>query len=115
MLTGYQLSDLGVVCALGVSKEQVLQGLLAGDTSGIVSETGYFFDNSKPVHVGKVPLNIDSPEYALPEALKVYESRNNRILLLAIQQIESAVQKAIQEFGASRVSGCFRYQYLGCD
>lgn len=40
----------------------------------------------------------------LPSSLREYDSRNNRLALSALQQIEPAIQEAIRQYGANRIA-----------
>lgn len=74
------LNDLGIVCALGAGKSEVLASLLDGSTRG-------------------------EPE---PPALRVgdapFQSRNNRLLQHALDQIAGPVERALRRFGPDRVA-----------
>lgn len=88
------LNDLGLLCAVGNSKAEVLKGLLAGDRSGLVS--GQF--GTRCV-IGAVAAEL--PE--IPEPHRIYNCRNNRLLLAALSQIEPTVTDMIARFGADRI------------
>jgi 3-oxoacyl-[acyl-carrier-protein] synthase-1 len=89
------LNDLGVLCALGNSKAEVLQRLLAGDRSGLVASDEF----GMRCFVGAVDAELPEidPRYG------VYDCRNNRLLLAAFSQIESTVRSVIARFGADRI------------
>ena len=74
------LNELGLVCALGGSKSEVLASLFDGSMHGFPE-----------------PPAVKSSE---PQ----FQSRNNRLLLAALQQIRGPVEGAIQRFGRSRVA-----------
>ncbi len=95
----YSLSALGVICALGNGKSEVLNNLLKGDQSGLVKRSDLLLDGE--VYVGAVrDEHISQP---LPESLKHFDSRNNRLLLVAYQQIATQTEAVISQFGHSRV------------
>ena len=102
--TGYELDCLGLVCALGNSKQQVLSRLLQGDRSGMVKRAGYLPDQSQSVPVAEVPIDILSDQYALPASMGHFESRNNRLLQLAYDQIRTDVASVPERFGSARVA-----------
>jgi 3-oxoacyl-[acyl-carrier-protein] synthase-1 len=89
------LNDLGVLCAIGNSKAEVLKRLLAGDRSGLVAGDAF----GARCFVGAVDAELPEidPRYG------VYDCRNNRLLLAAFSQIESTVNTMIDRFGNDRV------------
>ena len=89
------LNDLGLLCAVGNSKAEVLKRLLAGDRSGLASSDEF----GTRCFVGAVAADL--PEIA--ERYRVYSCRNNRLLLSALSQIESTVTDMIVRFGADRI------------
>lgn len=95
----FYLNDLGILCALGNGKRQVLPRLLAGDRSGIAFTDR--FSPGRPVALGSVDAEL--PE--IGEALRVYRCRNNRLLLAALQQIRPTVDRMIERYGPARI-GC---------
>lgn len=98
MTEGYYLNALGMINALGVGKAAVGEGLFAGDTSGMQRQEGYLFDQK--VMAGAVA-------HILPEItgdLASYDSRNNRMLLAAMQEIEGDIRAAVDKYGPDRVA-----------
>ncbi|MDO9269601.1 MAG: beta-ketoacyl-ACP synthase [Methylobacter sp.] len=89
------LNDLGLLCAVGNSKTEVLQRLLAGDRSGLVASDKF----GTGCVVGAV--SSDLPEIA--ERYSLYNCRNNRLLLAALSQIEPTVSDMMARFGADRI------------
>ncbi len=96
-MTQIAISHLGLCTPLGQSQEQVLQRLLAGDIQGMQWRNDLIPNTS--VMVGTVDGKL--PE--IPQHLQQFNSRNNRLLLVAAQQIETAVQKAKAEYGSQRI------------
>lgn len=96
-MTATYLPALGVVCALGRGQQAVAAALFAGDTAGMQAQVHWIADRS--VTVGAVGGEL-AP---LPAALAAMESRNNRLLLAAASEIETAVHAAIARCGAHRV------------
>lgn len=94
-MTAY-LNELGLVCALGNNRQDVARRLFAGDSAGMVCESGWVAGQSLPV--GSVGVELP----AIPEHLNAH-SRNNQLLLAAAQQIEAPVRAAIARYGADRV------------
>ncbi len=89
------LNELGIVCALGEGKACVLDAWLFGHC---VQPTPVPWLDSK---VPALSVNADLPH--LPNSLKHYDCRNNRLLLAALLQIEPAVRQSMKRYGAERV------------
>jgi len=89
----YYLPVLGIINALGSGIDEVTQGLLRGDTRGMVLEDDWL--PGAPARVGRVRATL--PE--IPSVLSAYASRNNRLLLAALAQIRPAVDAALERFG----------------
>ncbi len=92
------LSALGIVCALGSSKEEVFQNLVNGNNSSFVDRVDF---SSEKI------FKVASPEAVLPEiptSLSAYNTRCNRLLLQAYNQIENQVQNAIHKYGKTRIA-----------
>lgn len=92
------LTHLGIINALGEDGAAVLMGALSGDTRGIVCRNDLLLD--KPVFVAEVgaalPLIVDMPIE--------FNSRNNRLLLAAYQQIAEAIDVLIAKYGVERIA-----------
>lgn len=89
------LNDVGIVCALGTGKAEVLSAWLSGQypKPSIVSWLG-----------SAIPaLSVTAELPKIPSRLKQYDCRNNRILLAALRQIEPAVRQSIGHYGPGRV------------
>lgn len=91
------LNDLGLLCAAGNGKTEVIANLLDGDRSGLVETEAYSFGRS--VIVGQV--NCPLPE--MESRYKIYDCRNNRLLLAAISQIGKTIDRMISRFGSERI------------
>jgi len=87
------LNDVGLLCAAGNSKSEILTRLLMGDRSGLVTTKEFGF----PAVVGQV--NASLPEINSP----FYNCRNNQLLLAALSQIRTTVDSMIAKFGNHRV------------
>ena len=96
--SAYGLKALGVINALGNNKQQVLENLLSGKSLAMDSREGWIPEQS--VCVGAV--DIDLPN--IPVALKHFNSRNNRLLLAALEQIHEDIDTAVEQYGRSRVA-----------
>jgi 3-oxoacyl-[acyl-carrier-protein] synthase-1 len=90
------LNDVGLLCALGNNKDEVLPRLLAGDRSGLIGSNEF---SKQAVMVGQI--NASLPE--IPNAYWFYQCRNNQLLLAALEQIRSTVEKMLTQFGKDRI------------
>lgn len=89
------LNDLGIICALGVGKSQVLNTWLSGRCDQ---------PSPAPWLDSKIPaISVQTELPAIPPAFNHYACRNNRLLLAALSQIELAVNRAIQQHGPERI------------
>ncbi len=98
MTAGYYLNALGLINALGRGRATVAAGLFAGDQRGMCAMGGLL--EGRRVMVGAVPGGL--PE--IPPALRHFDSRNNRMLLAAVLEIEAEIRAAIAKFGPGRVA-----------
>ncbi|MGZ5615187.1 MAG: beta-ketoacyl-ACP synthase [Methylobacter sp.] len=89
------LNDLGLLCAVGNSKSEVLKRLLAGDRSGLAAGDQF---GTRCV-VGAIVADL--PE--IERRYSIYNCRNNRLLLAALSQIEQTVIDMKARFGADRI------------
>lgn len=90
------LHDLGMVCALGDDKRQILQRWLAVDCPA--PQTPAWLNCRIPAFA------VDTRLPEIPPHLKQYDCRNNRLLLAAIQQIDSSIQPLIERHGTERIA-----------
>lgn len=79
------LNDLGIVCALGYGKTEVATRLLAGDTSGMIPTDGY--SPGRMLTLGMVSSKVPLIQAQNP----AYHSRNNRLLLCALEEIRPTI------------------------
>ncbi|WP_028238186.1 beta-ketoacyl-[acyl-carrier-protein] synthase family protein [Stutzerimonas azotifigens] len=95
-MTAY-LNALGVICALGRGQAEVCARLLAGDTSGM---------RPYPTPVAGMSLPVGAVSGALPalaDPAPGEDTRNNRLLLAALEEIDADVQAAIAHYGRARI------------
>lgn len=85
-MTAY-LNALGLICSLGDSREEVSRRLFAGDSSGMVFESGWVPERALPVGAVKSALP------PIPPAVHLHHSRNNQLLLAAALQIEDDISR----------------------
>ena len=91
------LSHMGIACTLGQGKQEVLENLIKGQTPEPFDT--YTLLSDKTVPVGRVPFDLPP----LPEAFQTFDSRNNRLLKIVLDEIKDAIQRAVAEYGAHRV------------
>jgi 3-oxoacyl-[acyl-carrier-protein] synthase-1 len=84
-----------MVCALGDSKTDILASWLAGRSFQPVPPA--WLESTIPALAVLTQLPI------IPSSFNNYACRNNRLLLSALNQIESAIASAIDRYGAERV------------
>ncbi len=89
------LNDLGIVCALGTGKAEVLSAWLSGQCPKAAPVPWLDLD------IPALSLQTEPPP--LPQSLMRYNCRNNRILLAALGQIETSVRDMIERYGADRI------------
>ncbi|HNE26484.1 MAG TPA: beta-ketoacyl-[acyl-carrier-protein] synthase family protein [Pseudomonadales bacterium] len=86
------LSALGLINALGSSKEEVLNHFLSGCAPGMQAQNNFW--------TGRVTATLP----AVPKALTMFDCRNNRLLLAALAQIQTEIDTAITQYGAQRIA-----------
>ena len=91
------LNELGIVNALGCGKAAVYHNMLAGNAPGMGPMTMPI--TQKTFYVGQVADALP----AIPPALATFGSRNNQLILAALQQIEPAIQTALALYSAARI------------
>lgn len=90
----FYLNALGVVCAAGDNADTLAQALWASAPGGVEAEAW----RGRTLHLGRVRQTLP-----LPEAT-AQRSRNNALLLTALQPIRAAVDAARDRFGPQRVA-----------
>lgn len=98
MTTKLFLNALGIISPLGTGKEENLQNLLSGSLSGMIWH--HDFIDGKKVKLG----TVSSPLPEIDEKLVKYNTRCNRLLLAAYEQIEQQVKETIKKYGKDRVA-----------
>lgn len=101
----YYLNALGVCCCLGNDKEAIAQSLFSNGVTEqslrrFLSHDTYYLHNEKGYYLGRIKGDLPS----IPPEFHAYNSRNNQLLLLALEQIIEDVQRAIQHFGKERIA-----------
>jgi len=97
------LNDVGLLCAAGNSKTEVLTRLLTGDRSGLVPCDEFGPQQWIGQVVAELPEINSFPPFEKGEMGGIYNCRNNRLLLAALSQIQPTVTNMIAKFGADRI------------
>src|SRR5215469_15108402 len=92
------LNALGVVNALGTGKRQIAHNLFQGSRAGLIHRDDLLPD--RPVRVGAIPSDLPH----LPDRLALQDSRNNRLALSALCEIESDIMKLGDTVGPHRIA-----------
>ena len=92
------IAALGIVSPIGSGKTAVAKALLEGSRRGIMPRPD--LAHGQPIHVGAVTAAL--PE--LPATLAGFDCRNNRMMLLALMEIETELRSAIARFGPDRIA-----------
>lgn len=90
------LNDMGILCALGSSREQVETNMLRGYQGGMTESSDFCQD---PLVLGVVREKLPP----VPESLSQYACRNNRMLLHVMEQIRPTLEKCLQGVSLDRV------------
>ncbi len=91
------ITSLGIINALGYGKVEVASKLFSGDISGVILEDGWL--PAAKARVGKVVHDL--PEINAP--FEKDNSRNNRLLLAAVEEIRTDVEREINRWGKTRI------------
>ncbi|MBX3458291.1 MAG: beta-ketoacyl-ACP synthase [Candidatus Paracaedibacteraceae bacterium] len=97
------LNDLGIACSLGVGKKTVVQNLLSSELNFYAPELRRSHEqllSGKTVVVQTVPAGLDTP---FETKFHEFDSRNNRLLRLGLDEIRDTIEAMITRFGSSRV------------
>jgi len=92
------INACGMLNALGNDTTEIFGKLIKGDVSGVSPWEIKVQD--KTVYVGKI--QADLPE--VPKELAMYDCRNNRLVLAALQQIEAELEILKQSVPAERIA-----------
>ena len=92
------IQAVGIISALGDGVAETRERLMLGDTRGMHIESGWLPDGNSCV--GRVSSELPP----LPSKFAEDDCRNNRLLAAALRQIDSAVEKAKEQFGAQRLA-----------
>lgn len=93
------ISAVGMINALGNDSDEIAHNLARGVAPGMRPRTGWLQGYSHVVLAG-----VDGELPTIPEAFCPHRSRNNQLLLAALQQIQPQVDEAIARYGRDRVA-----------
>lgn len=93
------ISAIGMLNALGRSTEEIAANLTRGVAPGMKTRTGWL-QGTQEVVLGGVEGELPP----IPQAFAEHRSRNNQLLLAALEQIQPAVDAAIARYGRDRVA-----------
>ncbi|MDH5720282.1 MAG: beta-ketoacyl-[acyl-carrier-protein] synthase family protein [Spirochaetia bacterium] len=91
------LNAMGMVNALGASVSEIREKLYLGSNDHIQKESNFIPDETVCV------ARVTSAMSEIPKELSEYDSRNDRLLMTAYEQIKDSVQAQIEKYGAHRV------------
>jgi 3-oxoacyl-[acyl-carrier-protein] synthase-1 len=94
----FHLNALGIVNPLGRGKREVAQALFKGSRAGLVMRDDLLPDRA--VRVGVVSGELP----AVPERLRHFDCRNNRLALAASSEIEDDIRLMAEKVGKARVA-----------
>jgi 3-oxoacyl-[acyl-carrier-protein] synthase-1 len=95
---GIGIAATGLATPIGIGKAAVARALFAGERGGLVPRAG--FVPGRTLHIGA----ISSPLPPIPPALGRYDTRNNRLMLAALQELAPDLEVAIRRFGRERIA-----------
>ncbi len=90
------INDWAMNCALGDNKKIIKQALGNAGRSNMCLEKGWLNDGKQTV-VGKIKTPLTDVE-------AVSNTRNNKIAYAVLQQMQSSVEKAINDYGSDRIA-----------
>ncbi|WP_043887168.1 beta-ketoacyl-[acyl-carrier-protein] synthase family protein [Vibrio sp. 16] len=93
------IQDCGFHSAMGSEHQHIHQCLLGERGSNMVRDND-ILNTQRSTYVGRVAESLPP----LPESLCTYNTRNNRLALSALMQIEPSVKRAIEQYGKQRVA-----------
>ncbi|MCA7001003.1 beta-ketoacyl-[acyl-carrier-protein] synthase family protein [Dickeya solani] len=93
------IHSVGLLNALGNDADDIVSNLAAGHAPGMRLDSHWLLQG-KTCWTGNVLADLP----AVPPHLAAHDSRNNRLLLAALEQIRPQVDEAIARFGAERVA-----------
>ncbi|WP_200551316.1 beta-ketoacyl-[acyl-carrier-protein] synthase family protein [Kosakonia sp. LAM2021] len=93
------ISAIGMINALGNTCDEIAANLSRGVAPGMINRKGWLQGD------GEVMLGgVDTELPPMPEEWQAHRSRNNQLLLVALEQIQPTVDEAISRYGRDRVA-----------
>ncbi|MCT4704271.1 beta-ketoacyl-[acyl-carrier-protein] synthase family protein [Enterobacteriaceae bacterium H20N1] len=93
------LTAVGMLNAMGNTLDEIAASLVAGKAPGMVPDKDNWLQQGE-CWIGRVTAELP----AVPEHLPQHNSRNNRLLLAALAQIQPQVDEACARYGRDRVA-----------
>ena len=97
-MTSIYLNALGLVCALGNNKIEAASNLFAGNSPGLIKTDRY--SQGVPRYVGEVYADLPM----LPNMALEFQSKNNKLLALAANQITAEIDDMLSTRATTRVA-----------
>jgi 3-oxoacyl-[acyl-carrier-protein] synthase-1 len=89
---------LGIVSPIGSGKASVARALISGTRQGLVERPD--LANGRSTFVGAVLDELPD----VPSSLTEFDCRNNRLMLLALDEIADEIAEAVNHFGPDRIA-----------
>ncbi|PVZ84331.1 beta-ketoacyl-[acyl-carrier-protein] synthase II [Serratia sp. S1B] len=93
------ISAIGMINALGQSKDEIAANLTRGVAPGMRQRPGWLQNAPSAVLGG-----IDGELPSIPDSFAPHRSRNNQLLLAALAQIQPVVDEALRAVGPERIA-----------
>ncbi|CAI8717674.1 beta-ketoacyl-[acyl-carrier-protein] synthase family protein [Kosakonia quasisacchari] len=93
------ISAIGMINALGNTCDEIAANLCRGVAPGMISRKGWLQGDAEVMLGG-----VDAELPLMPEVWQAHRSRNNQLLLVALEQIQQTVNEAISHYGRDRVA-----------
>jgi len=98
MMAAMGLPYMGIAAPIGIGKAAVASALFAGSREGIVKRDDLV--PNRRLHVGAVAAELP----AVAPGLARFDSRNNRLMLAALNEIAEPIQDMIRRLGRDRIA-----------
>lgn len=95
--TRVYLNHMALINALGSAHTEVLSKLIAGDTSGMQPF------HSELMGTDFLAGQVSLPLPVIPNHLPQHNTRNNRLILHCLQQLQSQIEALLSQYSASRI------------
>jgi 3-oxoacyl-[acyl-carrier-protein] synthase I len=95
---GIGIAAMGLATPIGIGKAAVARALFAGERGGLALRDGFI--PGRTLHIGAIASALPP----IPPALRIYDTRNNRLMLAALQELTPDIESAIRRFGRNRIA-----------